>query len=159
MGTYGWGSRKKHISSGNKGGKGMAGTGKMAGHKKLMMNFLHGAGNYFGKQGLTSRKAERTVNDIVNVGEIQRDIITLTKKYGNKEGILEMKKFKILGDGEITIKVTIKALKASKSAIEKIEKAGGKLILHEVAKKAAFTPKPMVGGQKSHKTTGFVKKE
>ena len=33
---------------------------------------------------------------------------------------------KILGDGELTTKLTVKAAKFTKSAAEKIEKAGGK---------------------------------
>jgi large subunit ribosomal protein L15 len=33
---------------------------------------------------------------------------------------------KVLGNGELTAKLTVKAAKFSKSAIEKIEKAGGK---------------------------------
>ena len=33
---------------------------------------------------------------------------------------------KVLGNGDLTAKVTVKAAKFSKSAIEKIEKAGGK---------------------------------
>ena len=33
---------------------------------------------------------------------------------------------KVLGDGELTVKLTVKAAKFTKSAIEKIEKAGGK---------------------------------
>ena len=33
---------------------------------------------------------------------------------------------KILGNGELTTKLTVKAAKFSKSAVEKIEKAGGK---------------------------------
>ena len=33
---------------------------------------------------------------------------------------------KVLGNGELTSKITVKAAKFSKSAIEKIEKAGGK---------------------------------
>ena len=33
---------------------------------------------------------------------------------------------KVLGNGELTAKVTVKAAKFTKSAIEKIEKAGGK---------------------------------
>ncbi|EKC63747.1 50S ribosomal protein L15 [human gut metagenome] len=33
---------------------------------------------------------------------------------------------KILGNGDLTSKITVKAAKFSKSAIEKIEKAGGK---------------------------------
>jgi hypothetical protein len=52
MGTHGWGARKKHISSGNQGGWGMSGTGKMAGHKKTLVTHLYGTG-YFGKQGIT----------------------------------------------------------------------------------------------------------
>jgi len=39
---------------------------------------------------------------------------------GGKDGI------KILGEGELTVKLTVKAHKFSKSAVEKIEKLGGK---------------------------------
>lgn len=38
---------------------------------------------------------------------------------------------KVLGDGEITKPLTIKAKKATKSAIEKVEKAGGKIVIEE----------------------------
>ena len=34
---------------------------------------------------------------------------------------------KVLGDGELTKKLTVKAAKFTKSAIEKIEKIGGKV--------------------------------
>ncbi len=40
---------------------------------------------------------------------------------------------KILGDGELTKKLTVSAHKFSKSAVEKIEKAGGKAIVLEAA--------------------------
>lgn len=129
MGTHGWGSRKKHVgTSGHRGGIGMSGTGKMAGHKKTLITKLYGTG-YFGKQGITSKSTKRKHNEVMNVADVQRNIEMLKKEYGNKEGVIEMKDYKILGDGEISIKVTIKAKSASKSAIEKIEKAGGKLIL------------------------------
>ena len=36
---------------------------------------------------------------------------------------------RILGDGELTKKLTVKAHKFSKSAVEKIEKAGGTVIV------------------------------
>jgi len=127
MGTHGWGARKKHISSGNRGGKGMSGTGKMAGHKKTLVVKLYGAGNYFGKQGITSKATERRHNEVINLNSIERDYEKLKARYGNKEGVLELKEFKILGDGDIKIKVHIRALAASKSAVEKIQKAGGKI--------------------------------
>ena len=38
---------------------------------------------------------------------------------------------KVLGNGEITKPLTIRASKATKMAIEKIEKAGGKIIIEE----------------------------
>lgn len=154
-GTYGWGARKKHISSGNRGGYGMAG---LEGHKKGTATKLFGD-KYFGKQGFTSRATEHKINNVINIGDIERDIERLKKKYGNKEGILVMEDFKILGDGEIKIKVTIEAESASKSAIAKIEKAGGKVILPIIPEKKAFVANPMVGGKKSHKTVGEAKKE
>ncbi|MDP1728967.1 MAG: uL15 family ribosomal protein [archaeon] len=149
MGTHGWGARKKHISSGNRGGKGMAGTGKMAGQKKTLIVKLYGANNYFGKQGITSRGSERRHNNIINLSMIERDFDKLKAKYGNKEGVLDLKTFKILGDGDIKIKVHIKALRASKSAIEKIEKAGGKIEVLESGKKNE--PKKVVAKAKVEK--------
>ena len=52
------GARKKWKSSGSKGGKGMAGTGKRADHKKSLIIKLYGT-SYFGKQGVTSRGTEK----------------------------------------------------------------------------------------------------
>lgn len=128
MGTHGWGSRKKHISSGNRGGFGMAG---LEGHKKGTAIKLaeEARVSYFGRQGITSRGSERIKNDVMNVSDIQLNIETLKKKFGQKDGTLNLSSYKILGDGEISIKVSIKAKAASKSAIEKIEKAGGKIII------------------------------
>lgn len=126
---HGWGARKKHISSGHKGGKGMSGTGKGAGHKKTLVEKLYGHG-YFGKQGITSKSTRRKKNFVMNVYDIEKNIDSLKKEYGKKEGkeeILELLKYKILGEGEIKIEVNIKAKAASKSAIEKIQAAGGKI--------------------------------
>jgi large subunit ribosomal protein L15 len=135
MGTHGWGARKKHISSGNQGGFGMSGTGKMAGHKKTLVTKLYGT-EYFGKQGITSRGTERKKNPVMNVSDIVLNLETLKKKFGQKDGTLDLGDYKILGDGEITIKVSIKTKAASKSAIEKIEKAGGKVVLAKTEDKS-----------------------
>ena len=128
MGTHGWGSRKKHISSGNRGGLGMAG---LEGHKKGSAYNLGVKArlDYFGRQGITSAGSERIKNDVINVSDLQMNIEALKKKFALKDGTLNMPSYKILGDGEISIKISIKARAASKSAIEKIEKAGGKIII------------------------------
>jgi large subunit ribosomal protein L15 len=128
---HGWGARKKHISSGHKGGKGMSGTGKMAGHKKTLVTKLYGMG-YFGKQGFTSRGSKRDETEVMNLRFISLNMEMIKEKYGKKEGketIIDLSKFKILGDGEISEKLIIKASAFSASAKEKIEKAGGKTIV------------------------------
>src|SRR3989344_4882356 len=48
--THGYGAKKKHRGAGNKGGKGMAGSGKRADQKKPTINNLYG-NDYFGRFG------------------------------------------------------------------------------------------------------------
>jgi len=129
-GTHGWGARKKHMGSGHRGGVGMAGTGKKAGQKIMHIQKLYGS-EYFGKSGITSRKTKREKNYVYNLGYIEANLETLKKKFGNKEGIIDLSDYKILGEGEVTSKLVIKARAISSSAKEKIEKAGGKVIVPE----------------------------
>jgi large subunit ribosomal protein L15 len=137
---HGHGARKKWKKSGHHGGCGMAGTGKRADHKKSLIIKLYG-NNYFGKQGITSRSSAKKINDTLNVGEIQREYLSLMKKHGkNNELVLE--RYKILGEGEIKDKITIKARAFSNSAKEKIEKAGGKIIIVDKKKKIESVEKP-----------------
>jgi len=68
---------------------------------------------------------------IVNVGEFKRfkesEEVTLEKI--RKSGLAGKKdRVKILGQGNIDKKLTVHANEFSKSAVEKIEKAGGKII-------------------------------
>jgi len=131
MGTHGWGARKKHVSSGHKGGRGMGGGGKKGGSKKTLIHKLYGH-DYYGKLGITGRGTKRKKNSVMNLEFIEKNLESLKTKYGKKEGkeeILNLENFKILGEGEMKTKIIIKAKAASKSAIEKIEKANGKIIL------------------------------
>ena len=120
------GARKKWKSSGSKGGKGMAGTGKRADHKKSLIIKLYG-NNYFGKQGVTSRSTEKDRSRAMNLREIETNFDSLMKKHG-KGTELDLSEYKILGEGELTKKVTIKALAFSEGAKEKIKKAGASFI-------------------------------
>ena len=83
-GTHGWGARKKHKKSGHRGGKGMAGTGKRADQKKTLVTMLYGH-NYFGKQGVTSRKTERDKRLRINLGTIEFNLDSFIKKGTAKE--------------------------------------------------------------------------
>lgn len=120
--TYGHGARKKWKKSGHKGGVGMAGTGKRADHKKTLINKLYG-NKYFGKQGITSKGTKRDKRKKINIIDIEKNI----EKFPKKDGWIDLSAYKVLGNGEIKNKLKIKALDASKSAKEKIEKAGGEI--------------------------------
>ena len=133
MGTHGYGSRKKHKKSGHHGGGGMSGSGKRADHKKTLVQKLYGH-DYFGKQGVTSRGTAKKKYKQVNLRDIEKNYDSLMKKHGKNE-ILHMERYRILGDGELKIKVKIKALGFSQSAKDKIEKNGGEAI---VIKKTAI---------------------
>ncbi len=120
--TCGYGFRQKHKGHGNKGGFGMAGTGKRASQKQqkaLMMAKAAGFKTYFGSQGMTSASTVRKKSYQMNLQDIQKNY-TGTK--------IELKKFKILGKGE-GFKAEIVAMAASESAIEKMEKVGGKIVI------------------------------
>jgi large subunit ribosomal protein L15 len=136
MGSHGWGARKKHKKSGHKGGKGMSGSGKRADHKKTLITKLYG-NSYFGKQGITSKRTEKDKRKRINLQSIEMH----PEKYGKKKGDvweIELKTYKILGTGEVKNKLKIHAYEASASAIEKVKKAGGEIIVKE--KKVLKTP-------------------
>ena len=124
--SYGRGSRKKGRGSGERGGKGMAGTGKRADHKKSLVINLHG-NKYFGKQGITSKGTKRKKLFVINLRKI-------IEKFPKKTEI-NLKKYKILGDGDLKTKLTITAKAFTKTAKDKIEKVGGKIIISELRKK------------------------
>jgi large subunit ribosomal protein L15 len=129
MGSHGWGFRKSHRKSGHRGGRGMAGTGKRADHKKTLILNLYG-NDYFGKQGVTSRGTARDTRKRINLITIEKNLETYGKKSGDKWEI-NLADYKILGTGDVKNKLVIKCLEASKSAIEKVKKAGGEIIISE----------------------------
>lgn len=116
--TQGMGFKKKARGSGHHGGKGMAGTGKRADHKKsLILNLKE---KYFGKSSLKPKsKTYKTIN-LVNINRISK---------GKKE--IDLREYKILAKGELTNPIKIKAHSASKSAIAKVKKAGGEIIIED----------------------------
>ena len=67
----------------------------------------------------------------INVSEQEEtNFDSLMKKHG-KGNEMDLSEYKILGEGELTRKLTIKALAFSESAKEKIEKAGGNAVVVE----------------------------
>lgn len=132
MGTHGWGARKKHKKTGHKGGKGMSGSGKRADQKKTLITKLYG-NKYFGKQGITSKRTKRDVRKRINLKTIDLNLETYIKKgiakKTSKGFEINLSSYKILGIGELKNKLIIKANDSSKSAVEKIRKKGGDILL------------------------------
>lgn len=141
--TVRWGARKKHKKSGHRGGIGMAGSGKRADQKKTLVLKLYG-NSYFGKQGITSKGTKRDTRKRINLQQINSNIDNYIKKGLAKKtnnGIeINLENYKILGDGEIKDKLMIKAKEASESAIAKVKKAGGEIMLEVKTKKEIIKP-------------------
>ncbi len=135
--TCGWGFRQSHKGHGAGGGFGAAGTGKRADHdKQRALEKAKAAGfkSYFGKQGMTSAKTEKRKSNQINLCDLKDNFF---KKDGDK---LDFSKHKILGKGD-GFNAEIKAKAASKLAIEKMEKAGGKIILPIIKEKKKVVKK------------------
>ena len=120
--TAGWGFRQQHKGHGNRGGVGMAGSGKRADHKKQKERESDKKRKYFGKQGLTSRGTKVKKYSKINLIDVKANFF---RKDGDK---IELSKHKILGSGD-GFKAEIIAKSATASAIEKMKKAGGKIVL------------------------------
>jgi len=123
----GGGNTKNRRGKGCRGGCGMyAGS-----HKQRWTYMVKYEPDHFGKHGFSPINKREEI-DQINVG----DIYSLAKAGKlEKKGNLFYMEFdgKILGSGEITLPVAVRAKAFSEGAKEKIEKANGKCELIEVA--------------------------
>ncbi len=145
-------------------GRGMgSGTGKTSGrgHKgqgsrsgsSLMRGFEGGQmplHRRLPKRGFTNIfRTEYTVVNLDRLAELGEKELTLEKF--TELGLLKKRNelLKVLGDGELKVAVTVHAHKFSKSAQEKIEKAGGKAVVLGGASEPKASEKPANAGQKT----------
>ncbi len=118
-----------------------SGNGKTAGKGHKGQNARSGGGVRIGFEGgqmpLTRRIPKRGFNNIfaakyaiVNVSDLNafKDGTVIDTELLIASGLVKKAYdgVKVLGNGELTANLTVKAAKFSQSAIEKIEKAGGK---------------------------------
>ncbi|MBS3091753.1 uL15 family ribosomal protein [Candidatus Pacearchaeota archaeon] len=138
--THRRGFKKKARGSGHRGGFGMSGTGKRGDQKKSMIINLYG-NNYFGSDKAIRRPVRKKA-PAINIGDIERNLSSYIKQGLAKDNKgsyeINLNNHKILGEGEVEHKLIINALLASQSAIEKVKKAGGNII---VKQKRELTPK------------------
>ena len=121
--THGRGAKEKTRASGNRGGYGMAGTGKRGDQRKTLVIKLSGGNNYFGKDRTLRAGNKPKRLKVINLNQISED-------YANEKEV-NLAGYKILAEGELTFKVKIKANRASSSAIAKIKASGSTLELSD----------------------------
>lgn len=135
--THGCGSMKKRRGAGNRGGKGMAGTGKRAQSKKPSIINMFGS-SYLGKHGFKRPTTVRYKS--VNIALLEQKFDSLVAKGKIKEekgmysiDLSSLGAAKLLGTGKPTRKYRVKADSVSSSAAEKIKAAGGEVVGEEVS--------------------------
>lgn len=121
-----------------------SGLGKTSGKGHKGQNARSGGGVRLGFEGgqmpLFRRTPKRGFTNIfakeyaiVNLSDLNKfeENTVVTPETLLEEGIVKLNKdkvgIKVLGDGELNVKLTVKAHKFSKSAAEKIEACGGKV--------------------------------
>ncbi len=136
--THGGGSRKKRRGAGSRGGRGNAGTGKRASHKKA------GISRKLGSKGFTRRGREKTRENALNVSTLTVPFVENLVAQGKatKEGntytinLTELGYTKLLGTGTVAVALHLSVSKCSARAAEKVEQAGGNVSTEKVGEPA-----------------------
>ncbi len=115
--TQGYGRIGQHRDSGSKGNR------KVGRHKHLWSKIVTSEPNYFGKHGFHSPQAIHKIERTINLQKIDQMAVS------SELNLTELGYTKLLGSGKITRALTIQVKEASKSAQQKVQNAGGKLIL------------------------------
>ncbi|ATO30723.1 50S ribosomal protein L15 [Mycoplasmopsis bovirhinis] len=118
------------AGKGKQAGKGQSGQNKRKGHR---LGFEGGQTPWFrriGKRGFTNvNHVEYQVVNLKDIEERFENNAQITVEALFEAGLVKRRlPIKLLGNGQLTKKVTITVNKASASALEAVEKAGGKVI-------------------------------
>lgn len=117
-------------STGTYSGKGVKGQASRAGASGLQLKGIRALMLSIPKQrGFKSQKPKAKVLNVGDLATWFKDGDLITPDILSKRGIIEKAPggIKILGTGDIAIKVTIKGCKVSASAAEKVTAAGGNI--------------------------------
>ncbi len=117
--THGRGNTKNRRGGGNRGGRGMAGVDKHKWSWAMNIDSL-----YFSKCGFASPNKKNIKK--VNLYEINQKAVTeKLEKKGDKFQFAF--KGKILGTGNVTVPLSIKAISWSKAVEKKLSETGGEI--------------------------------
>lgn len=128
--THGGGAKKKRRGAGHRGGRGMAGSGKRAHHKKQLVFKLYGK-DYFGKKGFHSKRKKLKAINISfledNFEKLLHDKIITKKNELFEVNLDKIGCGKLLSSGNPTRGYKIFAKTFSEKTKVKIESAGGEI--------------------------------
>lgn len=126
--THGYG-KKASRGAGKRGGRGLAGGHK---HKIMFMNKYYPG--HFGRHGFKRPQSVVACNETINIALLLERIPSLIAQgaaiQSGKSITIDLEKLgydKLLAQGEADKPLMLKVPQASKSAIEKVEAAGGKV--------------------------------
>jgi large subunit ribosomal protein L15 len=115
--THGYGRIGQHRDAGSKGQR------KVGRHKHLWSYVVTHEPDYFGKHGFTSPQSLKRQENPINIKQLN----ALTVE-NNQLDLTNLGYTKLLGTGTITKPLTITVAACSKTAQQKIEKAGGQVV-------------------------------
>jgi large subunit ribosomal protein L15 len=113
----GYGRIGQHRDSGSKGHR------KVGRHKHLWSYVVTHEPDYFGKSGFVSPKSLHTRVNTINLRKLEE--LTQTNQ---KIDLTTLGYTKLLGSGKISKALIVQVPSCSKSAAEKIKKAGGEIV-------------------------------
>jgi len=123
--THGYGRVGQHRDAGSKGQR------KVGRHKHLWSYVTTHEPDYFGKHGFTSPQSLKCKEKVINVAkldEISQKLSNEKEKGQTHVNLTSLGYTKLLGTGKITKPLIVNVPSCSKSAAEKIKKAGGQVL-------------------------------
>ena len=119
--TLGYGRIGQHRDSGSKGHR------KVGRHKHLWSYVVTKEPDYFGKNGFTSPQSLHRHENTINLKKLE-EIAQTSQGEKPQIDLTALGYTKLLGTGKVTKPLTVQVSSYSKSAAEKIKKAGGEIV-------------------------------
>jgi large subunit ribosomal protein L15 len=119
--TVGYGRIGQHRDSGSKGHR------KVGRHKHLWSWVVTKEPDYFGKDGFTSPQSLHRHENTINLKKLE-EIVQASQQENPQIDLTALGYTKLLGTGKVTKPLTVQVSSYSKSAAEKIKKAGGEIV-------------------------------
>ena len=121
--THGYGRIGQHRDAGSKGQR------KVGRHKHLWSYVVTHEPDYFGKHGFTSPQSLKRKENTLNIKQLSAIAAETAGEKGKTHvDLTSLGYTKLLGTGKITKPLTVTVPACSKSAAEKIKKAGGQVL-------------------------------